>query len=87
MLVEEGRRSTGENSWNAASSSVIASRSACTWNPPSVAPMSSRMLCSVRDATIGSARPSTKTLVRRLGPRSSSIGISPTIASERQYLP
>jgi len=45
------------------------------------------MLCSVRDATIGSARPSTKTLVRRLGPRSSSIGISPTIASERQYLP
>ena len=66
---------------------MIASRSACVWKPPSVAPMSSRMLCSVRDAMIGSARPSTNTLVRRFGPRSSSIGINPTMASERQYLP
>jgi len=65
----------------------MASRRAWTWKPPSVAPMSSRMLCSVRDAMIGSARPCTKTLVRRLGPRSSSIGINPMMASERQYLP
>ena len=81
------RRNTGENSWNASSSSLVASRKAWSWYPESEAPMSSRMLCSVRDATIGSARPSMNTLVRCPGPRPSSIGINPTIASERQYLP
>src|SRR5882762_6317763 len=49
--------------------------------------MSSRMLCSVRDAMIGSGRPSMKTLVRCPGPRPSSMGIKPRIRSERQYLP
>src|SRR5581483_4927204 len=49
--------------------------------------MSSRIACSEREATIGSARPSTNTLVRRRGPRSSSIGMRPRIASERQYFP
>ena len=45
----------------AAPNDAIASRDACTWKPASVAPMSSRMLCSVREAMIGSARPWTKT--------------------------
>src|SRR5690242_10938739 len=49
--------------------------------------MSARIASSVRDATIGWARPSTYTSVRLPGPRSSSIGIRPTIWSERQNLP
>src|SRR5205814_717736 len=41
----------------------------------------------VPEATIGCARSSTNTSVRRPGPRSSSIGTSPTMRSERQYFP
>src|SRR5262249_3189514 len=81
------RRSTGENSWNASSSSRVAWRSASCWKLSSLAPMSSRIACSVRDATIGSACPSMNTLVRWPGPLPCSIGVRPRMRSERQYLP
>src|SRR5947207_835716 len=81
------RRSTGENSWNASSCSTIDARSASSWKLSSVAPRSASIASSVREATIGCARSSTNTSVRRPGPRSSSIGTSPTMRSERQYFP
>src|SRR2546423_1100304 len=81
------RRKTGENSWNDSSCSTMAARRASSWKLSSVAPRSARIASSVREATIGCARSSTNTSVRRPGPRSSSIGTIPTMRSERQYLP